>query len=80
MKISKQELAKILKEETEKFERNPSRDYIVLLEKNVVSNSHYLKENIDRKLDKLSGNKVEKVRVLEEILEQIEKINAILKG
>ena len=78
MKIGKEELTKILKEEVTKFKNNPDEKYIKLLESSVLSKSNTLKETIQTKINSLKDDKKEKVTILEEILEQLEKINSIL--
>lgn len=76
MKISKSELAKILQEETAKFNIKPDPKYVKVLQGDVLHKSKTLKESVEGKISKLNDR--EKTRVLEEILEHLEKIYTLI--
>lgn len=78
MKMSKEELTKLLKEETERFKKEPDDKYIKLLKNDVSNKSSELKNKLDKKMNEIKNDKKETVYVLEEILEQLEKIYSIL--
>lgn len=78
MKITKSELTQILKEETNRFSKNPDEKYIKLLETSVLEKTNALKDKVVSKLNEVKKDNKEKEVVLEEVLKQLEKIYSIL--
>ena len=78
MKITRSELTQMLKEETDRFSKNPDEKYIKLLETSVVEKSNSLKAKVLSKLNEVKSDNKEKEAILEELFKQLEKIYVIL--
>lgn len=74
--LTRNELTEVLREETERFNKNPEPKYVQLLREHIKAKVSTLENSLNKKLENASG--AETLHVLEETLKQLEKIYVIL--